>query len=103
MLADVTTDGYSRDTSIGVTRVSARVRRSVVCANCRRAAVHAQGRCVTCYRYWLRHGGRYDRPLANLDGSRRTNAPAAEDEETLTFAEWCRDRGYDPERRVYLR
>lgn len=95
----MTTDGYSRDTSIKATRVSARGR---VCANCRRVAVHARGRCLSCYRYWLRHEGRYDRPLANLDGSRRVKVAAAEDENTLTFAEWCRDRGYDPERRVYL-
>lgn len=83
---------------------SSRVRK--VCGVCLDRPVHAQGRCLRCYQYRRRHG--HDHSMARLHAATKrkpTIIPRRQDldEDTLSFAEWSRLRGYNPRTRKYAR
>ena len=70
------------------------------CRVCRAPSVKARERCAPCYGYWRRTG--MDRPphlLRNRKKDPRQDRGVEDD--SFTFAEWCRATGYDPKRRKY--
>lgn len=80
----------------------------VLCAACHEFPVHAQGRCMRCYRRWKRSGHKYDGDMQHLHDTRSKRRPSIRkpldrdaEPDAITFEQWCRGNGYDPAKRKY--
>lgn len=75
------------------------------CGICHDMPVFRNKLCSACWWYRQRNGT--DRPMARLHDHRparkASTVPRREepDEDTITYGDWCRSNGYDPERHRY--